>query len=138
MMIVSSGFIIGGAAGGFIVAALIPAFGWPAVFCAGAVAPLVVAITLILAMPESMQFQVVRGKGLDSVRKLLARIAPQAGIDSDTEFAVPERPRNGMPVANLFRDGLAVGTVLLWIVNFISFLNELAFEHVSYTIGIRQ
>ncbi len=122
MMIVSSGFIIGGAAGGFIAAALIPAFGWPAVFYVGAVAPLIVAVALIFAMPESMQFQVVRGKNLDSVRKLLARIAPQAGIGPDTEFAVPERSESGMPVANLFRNGLAVGTILLWIINFMNLL----------------
>jgi MFS transporter, AAHS family, 4-hydroxybenzoate transporter len=122
MMIVSSGFIIGGAAGGFVAAALIPIFGWPAVFYAGAVAPLIIAIALIFAMPESMQFQVVRGKNLNSVRKLLARVAPQAGIGPDTEFAVPERPESGMPVANLFRNGLAVGTILLWIINFMNLL----------------
>jgi MFS transporter, AAHS family, 4-hydroxybenzoate transporter len=122
MMIVSSGFIIGGAAGGFIAAALIPAFGWPAVFYTGAIAPLIIAVVLIFAMPESMQFQVARGKNLDPVRKLLARIAPQAGIGPDTAFTTPDRPRSGMPVANLFRGGLAVGTVLLWIINFMNLL----------------
>jgi AAHS family 4-hydroxybenzoate transporter-like MFS transporter len=122
MMIVSSGFIIGGAVGGFLAAALIPAFGWPSVFYAGAVAPLVAAVILILAMPESMQFQVLRHKNLDQVRALLNRIAPQAGINADTEFVTPDRPRVGMPVFNLFRDGLAFGTILLWIVNFMNLL----------------
>jgi AAHS family 4-hydroxybenzoate transporter-like MFS transporter len=122
MMIVSSGFIVGGAAGGFIAAALIPAFGWQAVFYAGAVAPLIVAVILVLAVPESMQFQVARGRNLDQVRDLLARIAPQAGIRPDTEFTRTDRPRSGMPVTNLFRDGLAVGTVLLWIINFMNLL----------------
>jgi MFS transporter, AAHS family, 4-hydroxybenzoate transporter len=122
MMIVSSGFIIGGAAGGFIAAALIPTFGWPAVFYAGSIAPLVVAVILILAMPESMQFQVARGRNLDAVRKLLAHLTPQASIGPDTEFMAAERPRNGVPVVNLFRDGLATGTILLWIVNFMNLL----------------
>jgi MFS transporter, AAHS family, 4-hydroxybenzoate transporter len=122
MMVVSSGFIVGGAAGGFVAAALIPAFGWPAVFYAGAVAPLVVAVILFLTMPESMQFQVARRKKLDQVRALLARIAPQVGIGPETEFTTTDRPRSGMPVANLFRDGLAVGTILLWIINFMNLL----------------
>jgi AAHS family 4-hydroxybenzoate transporter-like MFS transporter len=122
MMIVSSGFIIGGAVGGFIAATLIPAFGWQTVFYAGAVAPLVAGVVLILAMPESIQFQVARGRNLDRVRDLLVRIAPQAGVGPDTVFTATDRPRSGMPVANLFRDGLAAGTSLLWIANFMNLL----------------
>jgi len=122
MMIVSSGFIVGGAVGGFIAAALIPAFGWQAVFYAGAIAPAVAALILSLAMPESIQFQVARRRNLDQVRNLLARIAPESRIGPDTEFTTPDRPRNGMPVTNLFRGGLAIGTILLWIINFMNLL----------------
>jgi MFS transporter, AAHS family, 4-hydroxybenzoate transporter len=122
MMIVSSGFIIGGAVGGFISAALIPAFGWQAVFYAGAVAPLLVAVVIVLAMPESLQFQVMRGGNLSNVRAVLKRIVPQAAIGPDTEFVTPEGRCSGLPVANLFRDGLATGTVLLWVVNFMNLL----------------
>jgi AAHS family 4-hydroxybenzoate transporter-like MFS transporter len=122
MMIVSSGFIIGGAVAGFISAALIPAFGWQAVFYAGAVAPLLVAVVIVLAMPESLQFQVMRGGNLGNVRAVLKRIVPEAAIGADTEFVTPEGRRGGLPVANLFRDGLATGTVLLWIVNFMNLL----------------
>ena len=122
MMVVSSGFIVGGAAGGFVAAALIPAFGWPAVFYAGAVAPLIVAVFLVFAMPESIQFQVARGRNLDQVRALLARMAPQVGIGPEAEFTTTDRPKSGMPVANLLRDGLAVGTILLWIINFMNLL----------------
>jgi len=74
MMIVSSGFIIGGAVGGFISAALIPAFGWQSVFYVGAVAPLVVAAMMYLAMPESLQFLVAHGKQLHKVRGWLASL----------------------------------------------------------------
>jgi MFS transporter, AAHS family, 4-hydroxybenzoate transporter len=122
MMIVSSGFIIGGAVGGFISAALIPAFGWQSVFYAGAIAPLVVAAVIVLAMPESLQFLVMRGKDLHKVRAWLDRIAPESRIGADTQLVAPEHRRNGMPVANLFRDGLATGTVLLWIINFMNLL----------------
>jgi MFS transporter, AAHS family, 4-hydroxybenzoate transporter len=122
MMIVSSGFIIGGAIGGFISAALIPAFGWQSVFYAGAIAPLVVAMVMIVAMPESLQFLVVHGRKLDTVRKWLNRIDPSAGIGVHTEFVMPAPGRKGMPIANLFRDGMATGTILLWIINFMNLL----------------
>jgi AAHS family 4-hydroxybenzoate transporter-like MFS transporter len=122
MMIVSCGFIIGGAMGGFVSAALIPAFGWQAVFYAGAVAPFLVAVVIALAMPESLQLQVLRGGNLDSVRAVLKRIVPEAAIGADTQFVTPEVRRDGLPVANLFRDGLAAGTMLLWTVNFMNLL----------------
>lgn len=122
MMIVSSGFIIGGAVGGFISAALIPAFGWQSVFYVGAIAPLVVAAVIVLAMPESLQFLVMRGKDLHKVRTWLNRIVPEARIGADADFTLPEPGRKGMPVANLFRDGMATGTVLLWVTNFMNLL----------------
>src|SRR5262245_39497609 len=52
MMIVSSGFIVGGAVGGAIAAVMIPAFGWSSVFIAGAMAPLALALAMMVAMPE--------------------------------------------------------------------------------------
>lgn len=122
MMVVSSGFIIGGAVGGFISAALIPVFGWQSVLYVGAIAPLVVAAVIVLAMPESPQFLVAHNKDLAKVRTWLSRIVPEAGIGADTEFTLPEPGRKGMPVANLFRDGMATGTVLLWVTNFMNLL----------------
>jgi AAHS family 4-hydroxybenzoate transporter-like MFS transporter len=122
MMIVSCGFIIGGAVGGFIAAALIPAFGWQSVFYVGAIAPLLVAAVIIFAMPESLQFQVSRGKDLNKVRACLNRVAPEANIDAATQFVIPDQRSNGLPVFHLFRGGLATGTVLLWIINFMNLL----------------
>jgi AAHS family 4-hydroxybenzoate transporter-like MFS transporter len=122
MMIVSCGFVIGSAMGGFIAAALIPAFGWQSVFYVGAIAPLLVAGLIIVAMPESLQFQASRGKDLNKVRAYLNRIAPEANIDADTQFLTPDRRGNSSPVVDLFRGGLATGTVLLWIINFMNLL----------------
>jgi AAHS family 4-hydroxybenzoate transporter-like MFS transporter len=122
MMIASCGFVIGGAMGGFIAAGLIPAFGWQSVFYVGAIAPLLVAGLIIVAMPESLQFQASRGKDLKKVRAYLNRIAPEANIDADTQFLTPDRRGNSSPVVDLFRGGLATGTVLLWIINFMNLL----------------
>jgi AAHS family 4-hydroxybenzoate transporter-like MFS transporter len=73
-------------------------------------------------MPESLQFQASRGKDLKKVRAYLNRIAPEANIDADTQFLTPDRRGNSSPVVDLFRGGLATGTVLLWIINFMNLL----------------
>jgi AAHS family 4-hydroxybenzoate transporter-like MFS transporter len=122
MMLVSSGFIIGGAIGGGVASALIPIFGWRSVFYAGAIAPAAVAAVMMIALPESLEFLVSRRRHLDKVRSWINRLDPQAEATPEIEFVVPERGRRGMPVTNLFRDGMATGTLLLWIINFMNLL----------------
>jgi AAHS family 4-hydroxybenzoate transporter-like MFS transporter len=39
------------------------------------------------------------------------------------QYVVAEKKREGVPVLYLFRDGRALGTVLLWVVNFMNLLN---------------
>lgn len=122
MMITSSGFILGGAVGGAIAAAMIPAFGWSSVFLAGGVAPLVLGLVMIVAMPESLQFLALQRRRLDHVKRWLTRIDPSLKINADTEFVVPEKKKQGAPFMHLFRDAMGTGTVLLWAVNFMNLL----------------
>ena len=68
MMIVGNGFTAGAAFGGFIARWLIESFGWRSVFYFGAVAPLVIAVIMIFALPESLQFLVLHRKHLDRPR----------------------------------------------------------------------
>ena len=77
---------------------------------------------MFVAMPESLQFLVLHGRHLEKVRAWLGRIDPATRADAGTEFSVPERGKKGMPVANLFRNGMATGTLLLWAINFMNLL----------------
>jgi MFS transporter, AAHS family, 4-hydroxybenzoate transporter len=122
MMLVSNFFTIGAAIGGFIAAGLIPRFGWRSVFVFGGLVPLVVALLMIFLLPESLQFLVLRGKSKDKVLKWLRRInAPVPA--GDVQFVVKEENRKGVPVVNLFREGRGMGTVMLWIINFMNLMN---------------
>jgi AAHS family 4-hydroxybenzoate transporter-like MFS transporter len=47
------GFSLGAAVGGFVAASIIPRFGWPAVFVAGGVAPIVIACAAVVWLPDS-------------------------------------------------------------------------------------
>jgi AAHS family 4-hydroxybenzoate transporter-like MFS transporter len=122
MMITSSGFILGGALGGAVAATIIPAWGWPAVFMVGAAAPLMLAIAMLLALPESIQFLAMKGRRPDVVLRWVARLGDPGAIDAGTQVVVHEVQKEGAPVARLFGDGLGVGTVLLWAVNFMNLL----------------
>ncbi len=122
MMITSSGFIVGGALGGLIAAPLIPALGWRAVFYVGAIAPLLLCVVMIAALPESLQFLALRRRSLERARLWLIRIDASLRIDRDTQLVVREQSKQGVPFLHLFRDRLGAGTLLLWVINFMNLL----------------
>jgi AAHS family 4-hydroxybenzoate transporter-like MFS transporter len=61
MMIVSNGFTAGAALGGFVAAWLLPRFGWRSVFYFGSAVPLVIAVAMIILLPESLPFLALEG-----------------------------------------------------------------------------
>lgn len=123
MMLVSCGFTLGAVVGGLLSAAMIPAWGWASVFYLGGIIPLVVAGLMLVYLPESMQFLVLRGRHLDRVGASVRRIDPQITIEPTTQFLVPEVQPSGAPVAELFRDGRARVTAVLWAVNFLNLID---------------
>lgn len=94
---------------------LIPHFGWPSLFVLGGIIPLIVAVVLIVALPESLHILVRRGKGGTETRKILAKIAPDLANDPDVEFFSSEKKPPAAPFKLLFTEGRAIITVLLWI-----------------------
>jgi AAHS family 4-hydroxybenzoate transporter-like MFS transporter len=122
MMIISAGFIVGAAIGGFVSAAIIPHFGWRSVFFVGGVIPLAIAALMFFVLPESLQFLVMRGGRDDRVAAVLKRIDPLFAADPATRFVVSEQPKEGVLVGQLFREGRARATVLIWIVSFMNLL----------------
>jgi AAHS family 4-hydroxybenzoate transporter-like MFS transporter len=123
MLITSSFFTIGGALAGFVAAWLIPAFGWRAVFYVGGAIPLIIGTAMWLKLPESMQFLTLRRKRLDEVGRCLRRIAPAGPLPAAADYVVAEEPRGGVPIVQLFHDGRAPATALLWVVMFTNLLN---------------
>ncbi|NMM25766.1 MAG: MFS transporter [Glaciimonas sp.] len=123
MMLVSCGFTIGAVIGGLLSAALIPNFGWQSVFYVGGTIPLIIGIFMFFFLPESMQFLVLRRKNLDKVAQWLKHIDPTVTIESNTHYVVHEKAHKGAPVLQLFQDGRAKMTILLWGINFMNLLN---------------
>lgn len=122
VMFMFCGFSVGAAFGGFVAAALIPAFGWRSVFVVGGVAPLLLVPLLLAKLPESARFLALTGREPARVRRLLRTLAPAAPLPDDATFVVREERLEGLPVAHLFRAGRTASTLLFWSVFFMSLL----------------
>ncbi|MNM53005.1 4-hydroxybenzoate transporter PcaK [compost metagenome] len=113
------GFNLGMAGGGFLSAKMIPAYGWHSLLVVGGVLPLLLVVVLIIWLPESARFLVVRNRGTDKVRKTLAPIAPEV-VAQAASFSVPEQKavaaRNVF--ALIFSGTYGLGTMLLWLTYF--------------------
>src|ERR1700722_2574798 len=123
MMVVSNGFTLGAAFGGPIAAWLIPNYGWRGVFYFGAITPLLIAVIMIFLLPESLQFLALRGRDKTQIARWLKRVDPTVQAGPATEYVIPEDKKRGVPMVQLFHDGRALGTALLWVVNFMNLLN---------------
>ena len=123
MMTITVGFTAGAAFGGFVAAALIGTFGWRAVFLVGGAIPLAIAVAMMTSLPESLQFLAVRRGNQKALAKWLHKLDPTLRVDSSTEYVANEESKAGVPVVHLFRDGRAMVTLLLWVINFMNLLN---------------
>jgi AAHS family 4-hydroxybenzoate transporter-like MFS transporter len=121
-MCITVGFTAGAAIGGFVASAMIPLFGWRSVFVFGGAVPLVIAAAMFWGLPESLQFLAVRKRGYEQLARWLRQLDPQLRVDASTQFVANETSRGGVPFVHLFRDGRALFTLLLWVVNFTNIL----------------
>jgi AAHS family 4-hydroxybenzoate transporter-like MFS transporter len=102
---------------------MITTWGWRWVFYIGGVAPIVISLLLIVVLPESVQLLVARGKDLPKVRRILARMSPELATADVNFSSVSHAQRHeGVPVKHLFTEGRALGTILLWVPNFMNLL----------------
>lgn len=120
VMIMFCGFTMGGALGGLSAAALIADFGWQGVLVLGGALPLVLAAVLLFLLPESVRYLVLKGGRDTRVAGILHQVDPAARVEGAQFVGV--RHVEGSPVGQLFKPGLVVGTLLLWVTFFMSLL----------------
>ncbi|MDF0605581.1 MFS transporter [Neisseriaceae bacterium TC5R-5] len=122
MMLISCGFTVGAMLGGLIAALLIPAFGWQSVFYLGGALPLLLGMTMLRYLPESIQFQVLTSADPARMAPLLRRLLPDRQIPTHAQFVIREAKTGGAPVIELFRGGRSRGTLTLWAMSFMNLL----------------
>jgi AAHS family 4-hydroxybenzoate transporter-like MFS transporter len=117
-----AGFPIGAILGGMASARLIPHFGWESVFIAGGVLPLLMLVPVLLWVPESARFLASREGLAARLNKIILSIAPGLDEAALRSIQLPVMRHEHIPVKQLFTDGRAVWTVLLWSLTFTTLL----------------
>jgi AAHS family benzoate transporter-like MFS transporter len=95
---------------------MLPRFGWESMFFAAAL-PLLLLPVILYYLPESIGFLVRRGEH-DKARALLNRLDPAQALGADVQLTINERKGGGVSVLELFRNGLAVRTLSIWVAFF--------------------
>jgi AAHS family 4-hydroxybenzoate transporter-like MFS transporter len=122
-VIMFCGFPLGASLGGLLAAAIIPSYGWPMVFVVGGVLPLMLAVLLVIHLPESIRYLALREMESWRIEAIMRRIDPGSQLPRRPQFAVEEESVPGLTIKHLMREGRAIGTVLIWIVFFMSLLD---------------
>jgi AAHS family 4-hydroxybenzoate transporter-like MFS transporter len=123
-----TGAPLGGFVGGQIVAALLPHFGWPAIFILGGVFPLILVPALLIWLPESPRFLATKQNLSARDAALLKRL----DIAPDQTHEVDVAREN--PIKMLFGKGYLLQTLLLWIIFFCSLMNLFLFGYWMPTV----
>jgi AAHS family 4-hydroxybenzoate transporter-like MFS transporter len=105
-------FPLGGIVGGFLNAYILAFADWRTIFLIGGITPLVVALALLAWLPESIRFLLAGNRHPAQAARIAARIDPTA---AGASIVADETRIAGAPLAQLFADGRALGTVLLWV-----------------------
>jgi len=98
---------LGGLLAGLVAAWVLPGHGWPALFVVGGALPLVLALVLVLGLPESPAFLVAKGRQGD-----LARLAGRLGATVGVMARAGGRAKSQFSA--LFGGGLTGTTLLVW------------------------
>ncbi len=114
------GFTIGSASAGLAASHVVSAYGWQGLLLLGGVMPLVLTILLVTVLPESIRYLVLKHADPQRIRALLKRVTGE-DLPEDATFTGTIKP-SASPVPDLFRNGLATGTLLIWVTFFMSLL----------------
>ncbi|MGE3334507.1 MAG: MFS transporter [Rhodospirillaceae bacterium] len=118
--VVFSGYPLGIVLGGLISSVIIPVWGWQTVFLAGGASALAAVPVAYILLPESIRFLVLRKRSPPKIAAILQRIAPGSFRADARDFVVVEQPVVGKPIVDLFTQGRARGTAMIWTLYFAS------------------
>ena len=130
LMLMFCGNTIGGFLGGQLVAQILPIFGWQSIFLAGGLPPLILIPVLLWFLPESPRFLIAHRAEAPATLAILRRLNVSEQVAGSKLVDIAD----GNPVQQLFTGGLAMTTILVWIVFFANLLNMYLFSYWMPTV----
>jgi AAHS family 4-hydroxybenzoate transporter-like MFS transporter len=130
IMLMFCGNTLGGFLGGQLVAQILPIFGWQSIFLAGGIPPLLLIPILMAFLPESPRFLIAHRAEAPATQDILRQLNVSAQAAATKLVDVVQ----GNPVQQLFTGGLAISTILVWIVFFANLLNMYLFSYWMPTV----
>lgn len=110
--IMFSGYSVGGMLSAGLGMVLLPSHGWQSVFYVAGI-PLLLLPLIMKILPESVGFMIRQGR-LDEAQKVLQRVEPSYRPQVGQTLTMPALKAGGAPLLELFRDGRARRTLMLW------------------------
>lgn len=107
-----SGYSIGGMVAAGLGIGIIPAFGWQPMFFIAAL-PLALLPLILWRLPESLGFLIRQGRQ-EEAKRIFARISPTAPPGADDRLVFSETKGASASIAELFRHGKTLRTLMLW------------------------
>lgn len=95
---------------------LLPTWGWQSVFFVAGV-PLLLLPIIMKFLPESVGFLIRQGR-IDEAQHMLQRVEPSHRPQRGQMLKMPALKADSAPVLELFRDGRALRTLMLWLAFF--------------------
>lgn len=120
VVLMFTGVTFGGGLPGIIAANYMAEYGWRILFWIGGIAPLVIAVLLMVVLPESVKFLTLHPERRDELVARLRKLQPDLDIGPQTQFIIgDEQNRAKFSFAALFEGRLAVLTPLFWLSNIV-------------------
>ena len=118
VVLMFTGITLGSSTPGFISAWVLPTFGWPVLFVVGGAVPLLVAVGLYFALPESVKFLGGRPERHAELLATARRMRRDLTLGEDTQFESQVRSQpggGGLGFEQIFGSGFRWITPLLWV-----------------------
>ncbi len=105
---------LGGMLGGLAAARILPALGWRALYGTGGSAPLLFALALLLALPESPRYLVRHPRRWNELTRLLQKMSNPVQAGSRFEDRLEPKVKDQAPLKSLLSDLYRRDTLGLW------------------------
>jgi AAHS family 4-hydroxybenzoate transporter-like MFS transporter len=115
IVLVYSGAAVGGGLGSLLASVIVPLYGWQSVFMVGGILPLVVALFVFKALPESPAFLIANGRRDPQASATILRLRPDFPKDQTERLSFIDSGLGLRPgVGALFGKNLGIATLLFW------------------------